>query len=364
LAQAGDTRTHSKPLYQALADSLRDGITSGEFADMRLPTESELCKSNGVSRITVRKALDLLSAEQLISREPGRGTFVKSGGVRVAKDLSGTVVGMNLSGGASPASFPTLQMLGASEFFEKHETHVCVKRDPPNLAEALDLFRTLSRAGVQGFLCYSNNDRNARVLAEAALKIGLPAVLLNTHLDDVPLDSLTCDNVLGGEMAAEYLIKLGHRRIAFVSVDKDVSTRDRWTGFRKAAGRHGLEPACFAGWQIDKSSALERFVAGRQDATAALCTHDVWASRLVRLLLENGVEVPEEVSVIGYDNHVEHCVNALVPLTTIAQPAKEMGARAAQLLWERINGIAPDEPRRLKLRPRLVARNSVAPPKR
>lgn len=355
-----NTKTTAIPLYRSVANSLRDGILSQGTQAGRLPTEGELCKSYGVSPITVRKAMEILTAERLIVRTPRRGTFVVPPSERVVRQTAGLNVAFNVAATPGTGAFLSLEMLGASEFLDTHDMHVVIKTGPEDLSTTPGFVPSLLRARAAGFLCHSPGYEISHLLVQNAMEAALPVVLLNDHIEDLPVDYVTCDNVLGGALAADYLVSLGHRRLAFLSATDHTTQRDRWEGLRGRALQAGAEAHSFAARQGELPALIERLQLTPQRITAVFCGHDALASTLIQELLRRGLRVPDDVSVVGYDNSTDLCEHAAVPMTTVAQPAREMGARAAQFLFERISGQAVAEPRRVQLAPRLVIRASAA----
>ena len=351
-----------KPLYLKLAEDLRSAVLARGDEDLRLPTEADLCRRHGVSRITVRKALDILTSEGLIERTPGRGTFVRRDEDAEPRTARGLVVAINVSAVPSVMNFLSLQVLGASDFREQHGAHISVKRNPHGEAVTEELLRNCLTNGVRGFLCFSHSDETARCLSAAAQRLRMPMVLTNTRMDDADLDYVTSDNFTGGRMAADYLLDLGHREIASVYTANDVSSRDRWEGFERRVREVGGRITCFAPWVEGCDDPESALVENAHRFTAVQCGHDKLAARSIQLLFDRGLRVPDDISVMGYDNCIAHCEYARVPITTIEQPAREIGARAAQFLWERMTGRQPAAPRRCQLPPALVVRSSVAPP--
>lgn len=351
-----------KPLYESVANNLRQTILANRTI-VRLPTEAELCAQHVVSRITVRKALDILAAEGVIERTPGRGTFVRRGEMPKVADVRGLVVAINVTDLPGTLNFVALQVLGAGEFLEQHGAHVCMKRNPHTAEDVEAFIVDCGRNHIGGLLAYAHDDVSVRVLVDGAARAGVPAVAMNTRLDDRSVDYVTCDNVLGGRLSAEYLLNLGHRKAAFVTPFNDVSLRDRWAGFSRRFEEGGGKASCFARWTECLDPAQD-FLKVAEEFTAVQCGLDKFAAELVKQLLSRHIRVPEDISVIGYDNCVAYCEHAAVPITTVAQPAEEMGRRAAQLLWERLAGLAPAEPRRVLMTPSLVIRGSTAVPRR
>ncbi|MDD5706176.1 MAG: GntR family transcriptional regulator [Kiritimatiellae bacterium] len=350
-----------EPLYRALADALRKDIASAGSEPKRLPTGRELCEPHGVSLITVRKAMALLAAEGLITRTPKRGTFVVPPTKQTRRDLTGLAVAMNITAAPGDGSFMSLQMLGANDFLQRHNVHVVIKESPKTTESAQIFTNALARSGVAGFLCYSYNKACVRAMVQAALSAAFPIVVLSDREDELPVDYVTCDNHAGGLMAAEYLLSLGHRHIAFLAQKDHATQMERWEMLRQRVSQAGGEAALYEVWRSNDE--MERFLAERSRFTAAFCGHDHGASRLIQQLAKRGLRVPDDFSVIGYDNSVDVCEHAAVPITTVAQPAREMGLRAAQLVYERMSGQIVAGPRRLQLAPELIVRASAAPPR-
>lgn len=350
-----------EPLYRILIESLRREIASAGREPMRLPTGRELCVTHGVSHMTVRKAMEILSAEGLIVRTPRRGTFVVPPQKNAYRDVAGLAVAINIPTEASTRNFMSLELLGANDFLQKQDVHVVIKETPDHL-DAVQMFvSSLVRNRVGGFLCHSYDEAVMRATVAAAHAAALPIVVLNDRVDDLPEDYVTCDNYLGGMMAADYLLSLGHRRIAFVTEADHATQSERWDGLQHRVARAGGEAVRFPVWQ--SSSHLERFLADCGSFTSVFCGHDGTAAMVILQLMHRGLRVPDDISVIGYDNSLDICEHASIPITTIAQPAREMGARAAQLLHEKMSGQTVAGPRRIKLPPKLVVRASAAPPK-
>ena len=354
-------------LYEALADALRDEIGSRPPGAERLPTEAQLCQVHGVSLVTVRRALQILEHEGLVDRVRRRGTFIRRPSATQRASARGMSVAINIEGGEQAHSFRRLQILGATRFLARHHASLVVRPEPQGVPELPGFLDGLVRSRIAGLLFYGFNTDEVRAVAELSGRRSLPTVLINVRADDLDLDYVTCSNGTGGRLAADYLLDLGHRRGAFLytyggRMAHDLSTRERWQGFRDRMASAGGQAFCVATWQGEAGPPMERLLARLHETTAVFCANDSIAAQLQHALLGRGLRIPEDISVIGFDNNVDVCGHAPVPMTTIAQPAREMGARAAQLLWERLTGLEPPRPRRIQLVPELVVRASAAPP--
>lgn len=196
----------------------------------------------------------------------------------------------------------------------------------------------------------------------------LPCVLV-----DAPhpaFSSFVVDDVLGGELATTHLIELGHRRIAFVG-DKPpdpfrfTSSRDRTRGYERALVQAGIDSRTEfvrEGTHIHhvaRSIAID-LLRLPQRPTAVFAASDVQALGVLEAARILGIRVPEELSVVGFDD-VE--VAAYVGLTTVRQPLFESGRRGAELLLQMLSGgEPPGEPKAEQLPLEVVVRSTTAPP--
>ena len=205
---------------------------------------------------------------------------------------------------------------------------------------------------------------------ERILDAGVPCVVVDRDLGETPVDQVLVDNDQGGYLAGEHLIALGHRRIACLVGPSDLTpSAGRIAGFQRALADAGLAVAAEGlvrgNGRPDGGSAaalqlLERGVVGAGDVTAIFAFNDQMATGAIGALQRAGCRVPQDISVIGFDDIPQSA--AIFPaLTTIAQPIAEMGSIGVRLLLDRI--ARRDAPyQRVRLSTRLVVRESTGPP--
>jgi LacI family transcriptional regulator len=193
-------------------------------------------------------------------------------------------------------------------------------------------------------------------------KQGIPVVLLNRDVDDAHVDRVVSDNVGGGEVAAQTLIELGHRRIGLIGGPANASTaRDRALGFERVLARAGLEVASRRAGEFTHQSGYQwclELLREPSPPTAIFAANDVIAFGVLDAAKRLGVRVPEDLSVIGYDD-IEMAGWELFGLTTVRQPLAQMAKAAARMLIERIEGRAVREPARLVFPANLVRRHTT-----
>lgn len=201
----------------------------------------------------------------------------------------------------------------------------------------------------------------------AARAGGTPVVVMARLWEDG--DYVAADNVEGGRLVARHLIAKGHRRIGLIRSDEPDNTavQCRVLGFREGLAGAGIslpDPWDFRTQRTlieDGMDAADRILARSDRPTALFVTTDRKAMGVIHCLLERGVRIPEEITVIGYDD-IPYAACAQVPLTTVAIPMRRMGELAAEILFDRLDGVGPSEPSQVLLPPELVIRASSSAP--
>jgi len=194
----------------------------------------------------------------------------------------------------------------------------------------------------------------------------VPVVAVDPHTGRADIPTVDADNLHGGYLAGQHLIDLGHRRIGMIMGRPDLmSAQLRERGFRAAFAEAGLpiDESLFVPGDFDPDlaeKAAHGLLTRAEPPTAIFAANDATAWRTVTVARELGLRVPEDLSVIGFDNVLD-ASNSTPNLTTIEQPIREMGRRAAQLLIERLSGIE-HEKSHIRMETRLVLRSSTAPP--
>lgn len=194
---------------------------------------------------------------------------------------------------------------------------------------------------------------------------GIP-VLLAVRKVGNQMPACTNDELLGGTLAAQHLIALGHRRLAQLRGPSDFfSTMERAQGFSKAVAKAGatevLVPSTAGAPTIDEGVRMMRLLLDRTRAvpTAIFAHHDLLALGALSALRERGLECPRDISIVGFHDLPQ--VDRVTPaLTTIRQPAEELGRIAAEMTVAVLN--SPGQPPLWRtLPPTLVVRESTAP---
>jgi len=200
-----------------------------------------------------------------------------------------------------------------------------------------------------------------------AVSPGLPTIAVSGHRELDRVTNITLDHVKAGTMVLEHLKSLGHREIAIIRGQTlSIDTHARWDGINHAARELGIElrpelvvqldgddPSPQKGYETTKA-----LLARKVPFTALFAYNDISAVGAIRAIKETGLRVPEDISVVGFDD-IREAAYHVPSLTTVRQPLRKIGALAAQTLIDRIESRNGHEAG-LLVEPELVIRESTA----
>jgi DNA-binding LacI/PurR family transcriptional regulator len=220
-----------------------------------------------------------------------------------------------------------------------------------------DYPRMLEDRGVEGFLVLNTN---------VEFETRLPTVAVSGHKTRPHVTNVTLDHALSAQLAIRHLYELGHRRIAFMKGQQfSVDSTYRWNAILDAAKEFGIRVSPELTIELQANSwspdlghlPVKAFMAKKHDFTAMFCFNDTAAIGAMRALGEAGLRIPEDVSVIGFDD-IMIAAYQRPSLTTIRQPLRAMGTIAARTLLEKIANPEERFPAEIVMRPELVVRES------
>jgi LacI family transcriptional regulator len=298
----------------------------------RSPTIKDVAQAAGVSSATVSYVLNNLNkvtpeVDAHVRRVAGELGYHRNRAATALKTGRSHAIGCIVPSLVSPV-FPEITQAVQMRAEELGFATFVVGSGGGEQREA-QAAKTLSRHGVDGAIA---------VLSTRSRIVDAPLFPLVAIDRQVPgLDSVQADHHAGGRMMAEHAIALGHRKVGLLSGHQDLaSSRQRRDGFVEAArGRLDIV------WDVHvpllstlPPEAVEAIV--RRDASLIACVNDLVAISALSVLRKKGIEVPGEVSVIGFDD-MQWSAWPLIDLTTIRQPLAELGRRAVDLLVRRLN---------------------------
>ena len=358
--------------HRKISARLEAEIATGKYAaGARLPSESQLVKQFDVSRPTVARALRDLETKGLIERRAGSGTYVKS--AQSVRAGATRVLGLLVPGLSNTEIFHIIcgeiaNLARVHEYGLLWGGSTSPRQDADaSLEHAEELCKQFIERKISGVffapaeLQPMQDQANSR-LAESLREAGIPVILLDRDLTPHPrrsdFDLVGIDNVAGGYMIAEHLIKLGCQRILFVCRPLSAGTVNaRITGVREALVQNHLEisPQLVKVGDPADVKFVRSLVAGRL-ADAIICANDDTAAMLIRTMELQGLHPPRDIRVVGFDD-VKYATLVSVPLTTIHQPCRDIATVAFETMLRRI--AEPTLPAQsINLTPTLVVRES------
>lgn len=220
----------------------------------------------------------------------------------------------------------------------------------------------LLRRQVDGILYASMFHRRVEL---PSLLATVPTVFVNAECTTPGVPWVAPDEVAGGRDAADVLLSAGHRRLGFINnIDDIPASVGRLEGFRGRLAEAGVDDLVVVAAESDPAggyAAAMELLVGERRPTAVFCFNDRLAMGAYRAAAELGLRIPQDVSIVGFDNQ-EYVADGIFPgLTTIELPHFDMGVWAAEHLFKQIDGASGDAPSE-QLRGPVIHRESVAPP--
>jgi len=254
---------------------------------------------------------------------------------------------------------------GIQDEVQKHGWMLVITSNARNRSLEQEYVRQLRERQVEGLVIIRDSFLKPEGdFIDPLAGVDLPLVVVCQSYLSGNFPCLDIDNVHGSWLATRHLLDAGHRQIATITPPSNYQvTRDRLTGFRKALEERGLRPdpalIVESDWFIEGGyRATVTLLARKQPFTAIFCQNDHMAIGSMKALSEAGLRVPEDISLVGYDD-IAIAEHMTPPLTTVWQPKRELGAAAVNLVMEEIKSRDLKEPSVIFLKPRLVRRGSV-----
>ncbi len=191
----------------------------------------------------------------------------------------------------------------------------------------------------------------------------VPVVEIGRGVTRGPIDVVRNDDALGTRQAVDHLVGLGHRAIAFIDGGANPGAEDRQAGYRAAMAGHGLTAEIRVvpgGYTEDEGAGAAQLLLSDRLPTAVIASNDLSAIGLLDCMLRAGVRVPEDLSVVGYDDSRFARLPG-IDLTSVRQDVPQMAELAVQGLIERLE-LPPRQPKEVALPPQLVIRGTTSPP--
>tara|TARA_B110000438_G_scaffold75637_1_gene75749 strand:+ start:222 stop:1304 length:1083 start_codon:yes stop_codon:yes gene_type:complete len=349
----------SVPKYFQLQTWLQDRIEQGYYkTNEKIPTENELVKLSGLSRATVRHALKNLEYSGYIIRKKRVGSFVKK-----VEDQTNNIPTVGLLIPDIRSGYAPILARGAEDEAIKNDVSLILCNTDDTLNQANYHIERLIKMSVSGVIYVpiaASDKKNLHIISKLKKK-KIPVVLADRGIQDSNFDFVTTNNFEGSRQITQHLLNRGHQKIAFLSNKLYSTERLRYDGFLSRLKEANIvqDPSITI---LDKSAFnvnrylnhAHKILKNRKKFTAVYAGHDRIALLFYAAAKNLGLNVPQDFSLVGYDN----MPLTTVSLTTMHQPIYEMGQESIKLIVSRIKKDSKNT-KNIILKSNLIDRNSV-----
>lgn len=335
--------TDRRMLFRQVKDFILGQIHKGVYASGEvIPAERELAEKLGVSRYTVRRAIQELVGEGILYRVQGNGTFVHEH--KRSTHPRSRNIGIVLP--FCDAEMEMLLLNGMQRALRETKYSMTLLVSNNDSEKELEEIRHLRNEHVSGLIIMPSQEPRGGSAAYELKRDGFPFVLVDRRVPGVETDCVMSDNIQGGALATGHLLDLGHERVVFVKHESDQtsSMKDRFAGYQQALSTRGLgNGTMFALTQDSGPFELEGLL---DEYTAIVAVNGYVAVDVVKMCRELGLVIPDDLSMVSFDDlSITRLLD--VPLTAVAQHSEMIGYRAIKLLLEKIEieqRLQPGEP--------------------
>lgn len=355
-----------KAKYEEITDWIRARLNSGELkAGSRLESENQLVSIFSVSRQTVRHAISVLEHQGILERRRGSGTYIRLSSKKRTSNSYKTMRVAVMTTYVNEYIFSPIieemeKVLSEAEYsMQISFTNNSVEK------ERFILKGLLEHAEIDGVIAEPTKSAlpNPNLdLYKRFKMLGIPVLFLNSYYEELDFPHISMNDKIAGKMATEHLLQCGHRKIAGIFKADDGQGKIRYSGYVEALMEADIrikekrivwiDTEELRGTKEEFYRVLNRL----EDCTACVCYNDEVANKLVGICLEQGLQIPGDISVVGIDNS-NLAVYCEVPLTSMENPIRDLGRLAAVHIMKLINKESMGES--LELEPKPVVRNSV-----
>ncbi|MFC4600355.1 substrate-binding domain-containing protein [Cohnella hongkongensis] len=352
-----------------MKESIRTDILEGKIIpNQKIGSETDLIKRFNVSRQTIRQAVGELENEGWLYREQGRGTFCADRTKTMKDNQSHKTIAI-ITSYIRDGIFPSI-IRGAESYLSEKGYSILLASTNHNMEQEKKCLQNILTRRVDGLIVEPTKSAITNPNIGYYLNIensGIPYVMINAFYPELSPLSLTMDDELGGFKATEHLIQLGHKRIAGIFKTDELQGGGRMKGFIRAHREAKLEmsPNMVITYVTKEQYAnpkeeIMRLLLQEEALrpTAIFCYNDEVAFHVYAEIRKLGLRVPEDISLVGFDDSHFAQMNE-VKFTTIKHPKAMMGEDAAKMIIELTKGGR--DVQSMVYAPELIVRNSTAP---
>lgn len=344
--------------YLVVKKAIINQIQNGELKpNDKLPSEEEYSEIFNVSGITIRKALTELAEEGYLKRIKRKGTFVNGSS---SEESSSHLLALVLSA-EDYFDISYMKIIkGAQSMAAEYNYSLIVEWSSNILDQEAETIRKILNKNIEGFIIYPYDPVKSKDNYRLIEQKNIPYVLVDRYNVHHPSYFSGCSNYDGAALATKELLRLKHTKIRFVGYHFFLnSEQERYDGYCSVMRQAGLEvnqngPLIDIDYDLLKEQIMDR------EITALFCCNDKLAIKVIQNLTEHGVRIPQDISIIGFDDW-DNAQNTSIGLTTVRQNFNEIGSNAAYLLISAIQGKIQGNNTKLLSGVSLIIRDSICP---
>lgn len=353
----------NKPKYQMLRDYIIETIQSGKIGvGEKIYSENDLAESFEISRSTVRQAIGELVNEGWLYRIQGKGTFV-NGEPRDKSDNPRTIAVLTTY--LNDYIFPSI-IRGIDNVLSINNYNMILSCTYNQYQRERLCLENLLNQNISGLIVEPTKSAlpNPNIdLYKKFAEVGIPVLFIHGSYKELNYPYVVEDDAEAGYMATKHLIDLGHKRLGGIFKIDDIQGHYRFSGFQRAHNESGLqlEDASIMWFETNDletkfenhNTQLEKLLS---QCTALVCYNDQIALKLMDIIREKGLKIPEDISLVSFDDS-QLAVASETKLTTVAHPKDLLGEEAAKAMINML--VSKQSYFNLKIKPELVVRNST-----
>ncbi|MDF2543957.1 MAG: GntR family transcriptional regulator [Herbinix sp.] len=342
--------------YLVVKRSIMDQIRSGQLKpNDKLPSEDEYSEEFNVSGITIRKAMTELANEGYIKRIKRKGTYVNG---PIAEEVSSHLIAVLLSAEDYYDISYMKIVKGAQSMAAEHNFSLIVEWCSNNLSHEAETIKKMLDRKIDGFIIYPFDPVKSKDNYQLIEDKNIPYILVDRYDINHPTYFVGSNNYDGAVLATKELLRLKHTKIKFVSYHFFLnSEQERYDGFCSVMRQAGLDVNQENLLVNIDFNLLKRQILDRE-ITALFCCNDRLAIKIMQNLIDQGVRIPQDVSIIGFDDW-DNAQNTSIGLSTVRQNFNEIGSYAALLLINAIQGKLQNNNTKMLSGVSLITRESI-----
>ncbi|MCR2822904.1 GntR family transcriptional regulator [Lederbergia panacisoli] len=359
--------------YMMVIDTIKEWIANGEVKPgEKIYSENELAKMFNVSRHTIRQAVGELVHEGLLYREQGAGTFCTSQAETTnisgqPAPISGKNIGI-ITTYISDYIFPAI-IRGMESYLTSKGYSLIISSTDNDIDKEKQCLEAMLSRNIDGLIIEpsksSGFNPNIHYYLELEQK-NIPYLMINQYYSQLNPPYMILDDEKGGFIATDHLIEAGHEKIIGIFKTDDMQGVYRMKGFIRAFREHKipfLNDTIISYTTEDLASGFENKVKEvladpKRVPTGIVCYNDEIALKVINILREEGLSVPDDISIVGYDNS-SLAEASEIKLTSVNHPKSRMGLDAAKWIIDAVENNGKSDKNHITYEPELIIRSST-----